>query len=80
MPCSRSSRQVIQRALCDAIDWQVSLIDAHGGPSDDPQVQEMVSVLADYRRMMKSRYGQERTPMERAGDGAETVSIFDILK
>ena len=80
MAYSQDVKSIIYRALCDAIDWQVSLIDAHGGPSDDPQVIEMIVVLGDYRLMLVRRYGQNRTPMERMGDGAKSVNIRDIMK
>ncbi len=79
MAYSQDTKSIIYRALCDAIDWQVSLIDANGGPSDDPQVKEMVTILEDYRQMLERRYGHSRTPMERMGDGLKSVHIQDIM-
>jgi len=69
-------RDTIRHALEDAIDWQLSLLDANRG--NDVEEQRAKNQVAKYRAIMKRRYGEDRTPMERQFDGAEMISIFDI--
>ena len=35
--------------------------------------------LADYRLMLKLRFGEDRTPMEKLGDSMTSVSLESIL-
>jgi len=80
MTYSRSHRDVLHMALHDAIDWTVSLIDATECCGETEALQANRRALSDYRLMLKLRFGEERTPMEKMGDNMTTVSLESILK
>ena len=66
-------------ALHDAIDWTVSLIDASEHCGETEALQNNRQALSDYRLMLKLRFGEERTPMEKMGDNMTSVSVESIL-
>ena len=73
----RSEADIVRDALCDAIDWNNSRVDAEGRCS--PQVELIRETLIEYRRLLLKRYGFSDTPLEtmRHSDGG-TVSLFDV--
>ena len=77
---SRRSHEVIQLALWDAIEWNKSILEASRGfdPSEDQRHERRIS---DCRKMLKRRFGDNRTPAELADDKlGETISVEELLK
>jgi hypothetical protein len=73
-----ADRDLVRAALIDAIDWQQSLGDAYR--SDAPERRIAREQEAAYRKLLKRRYGTDRTPMETAMDGAPSVTIQELIK
>ncbi len=80
MTYSRPSKDVLHMALHDAIDWTVSLIDATEHCGESGALQNNRRALADYRMMLKLRFGEDKTPMEKMGDNMTMVSVESIIK
>ena len=59
-----SVRDILFRALCDAIDWQDSLADSLRG-HDEIQYSQARDLEAEYRKLLKRRYNYDETPMQR---------------
>lgn len=73
-----SDRDIVRKALYDAIDWQESLADANREGSEE---REYSLILAkEYRKLLKRRYGDDKTPMERAFENATTITLDDLIK
>lgn len=70
---TQTTRDLIRRALYDAIDWQNSLADAWSPGS--PERQQSRDQAKAYRTILKRRYGQSSTPMETVPEGATVVSL-----
>lgn len=69
------TKEIIKHALYNAIDWQTGLADA------DPENRHRAQAMeARYRKILKRRYGVDKTPMERMGEGSKSVSIFELMK
>ena len=79
MTYSRPPRDVLHMALHDAIDWTVSLINASEPCGETEALQNNRRALADYRLMLKLRFGEGRTPMEKMGDGMTSVPFEDFI-
>lgn len=79
MAYSRPSKEVLQMALHDAIDWTISLIDSIEHCGESVALQHNRRALSDYRLMLKLRFGEDRTPMEKLGDNMTLVKVEDIL-
>lgn len=69
------TKELIRRALEDAIQWEEELMRAtvHG----DAESYGLAKALRDgYRKILKRRYPPRRDPTE----GAQRVNVFDIGK
>lgn len=71
-----SDRDLVRRALQDAIDWQLSLADACG--SEDEWGKLAIQMAKKYKALLKKRYGVTKSPMEQALDGAEVVTLEQL--
>lgn len=80
MGYSRPVADIIRSALCDAIRDREAMLEGYAGMADDPDVPAIERDLADYRAMLKRRYGMDRTPEERPLGGrlvpAHEVSLL----
>lgn len=74
----RSPKELIRRALEDAVSWQESLADAYSGTPDDPDRRDALELAKQYRAMLQRRYGSSRTAVERALDGARYVTLDEL--
>lgn len=74
---SRPPEVIIRHALCDAIDATTSYLDAIRDSFIDPVPHELL--LSDYRRMLRLRYGTDRTPLEKVGDGLKSIDIETVM-
>ena len=79
MTYSRPPRDVLHMALHDAIDWTTSLIESMEHCGETEALQNNRRALSDYRMMLKLRFGEGRTPMEKMGDNLTPVSVESIL-
>lgn len=68
------TKEVIRRALEDAIRWQEGLLHAYSHMLDDPEVAEVKKQLAAYRKLLKRRYPPRVDPLK----DAKLVSICDL--
>lgn len=66
----------IRQALSDAIYWQAGLAEAWQDGS--PERQEALDQIKAYRKILKRRYGDRRTPDEVRLEGAELVDIMTL--
>jgi hypothetical protein len=69
-----TDRQLVERALVDAIDWQLSFADAY--PRGAPERTEALKLARQYRALRQKRYGESRQPIEIALEGTVAVSVF----
>lgn len=72
-----SDRELIRSALHDAIDWQLSLYDAHG--KDDEWGKVALEKAKKYRSLLKRRYGISSQPQE-ALDNLKMVSLDELRR
>lgn len=72
-----TDRELIRRALQDAIGWQESLADAQRGLPDEADAMGMARL---YRRLMKRRYGTNRLPMEEALANAKPSGLDELRR
>lgn len=75
-------RDTIRVALIDAIDWNVSLVEAYrdgftGKVIDDPSVARARELVKRFQSLLKRRYGGE--PVDPTA-GAKLVSIFALIE
>lgn len=66
-------RWIIKHALCDAILNLSALHEGGGGTDFTRELEE------DYRRMLKLRYGMDRTPEEEVGGQVVSVDMRELL-
>lgn len=71
------ARDLIRRALIDAIQWQESYAESW---DDGKERADALALAKKYRQMLKRRYGDSRTPMEQVLGGAKSMSLDDIRK
>ena len=75
-----SERDLIRRALHDAIEWQMGLADAYTKMCGDPQYKRSKELVKEYRALLKKRYGTSRLPMEEVLDGMTTITLEELRK
>lgn len=75
----RRDRDTIYFALIDAIGWQNGLVDAYSATPDDPVRADAIAQEAEYRSLLKRRYGDDRTPQEIAL-AAQTTDPISALE
>jgi len=68
----------IRQALYDAIGWQEGLANAWAAGS--PERQEALDQIKSYRRILKRRYGEDRTSLDLKLAGAKLVNVLDLKK
>lgn len=68
----------IRQALYDAIGWQEGL--AHAWQKGTPERQEALDQIKSYRRILKRRYGEDRTALDIQLSDAKLVSVLDLKK
>lgn len=73
-----TDRQLIQRALVDAIDWQESLASAY--PSGMPEREAALRLAKQYRALRQKRYGESRQPMEITMEGTVAVPFEKLMR
>lgn len=71
-------RDLVRRALYDAIQWQEGLADAQRGMPKE--FAEGVALIKAYRTLLKKRYGTDKTMMDVLDDGSVLVSVQDLPK
>ena len=72
-----TDRQTLRRALYDAIEWRQSY--AESWSTGEPERVKAEAQVAEYRRLLLKRYGDDRTPGESRMKNAKLVSIFEIV-
>lgn len=71
-----SDRDTIKQALYDAIGWQLGLVDAW--PKDSPERAEAAEQVKRYRKILKRRYGDDRSPIDRQLAGTKLVGLDEL--
>lgn len=73
-----TDREIIRRALIDAIQSMISLAGCYAHIPDSPERARALESVAEYRRVLKKRYGSPQTPIEIAMSAGRSVSILDL--
>lgn len=68
-------RDDICRALHDAIEWRVGLADAQ--PPGSPEQRRSLDLAKRYRKILRRRYGSDKTAFDQRFEGAQLVSVYD---
>jgi hypothetical protein len=69
-------KETIRLALQDAVEWQLSLAGAwHSG---SPERAEALAQAKAYRKILKRRYGTDKTLMDEMLEGTEVVTLADL--
>lgn len=79
--CHMTDRDIVRNALRAAIDWELGLLDAQA--CDPELVAESKKTIAGYRRVLRKRYGHDRSFQETLMDefrDTPNVSAHDIIK
>lgn len=75
-----TDRDIVENALRVAIDWELGLLDAQ---SCDPEaVAVSKKMIAGYRRVLRKRYGHDRSFQETLMDefrDTPNVSVYDVI-
>ncbi|MDR3502896.1 MAG: hypothetical protein P4L79_09960 [Legionella sp.] len=71
-----TQKELIRRALWDAVYWQEGLADSYG--RNTPESKKALEQARAYRKLIKKKYGENMTALELMCSQATAVSIFDI--
>lgn len=69
-----TDREVLRRALNDAIEWEISY--AGCCQAGSPERAEALAQVNRYRALLKRRYGTRDTPMEAVGKAMAKAGTF----
>lgn len=76
-----TDRDIVEHALRVAIDWELGLLDAQA--CDPEAVAHSQKMIAGYRRVLRKRYGSDRSFQEQLMDqfsDVPNVSVYDVIK
>ena len=69
-------RDDIRQALHDAIGWQEGLVDAWGADSECGK--ECLETIRRYKKILKRRYGHDRSPLDELAVEAKVVTLSEL--
>ena len=75
MTTKRTDRDLVRRALWDAIDWQESLAEAQG---DDEWGDKARELAKQYKSLLRRRYGERQSPIDKALEGATMITLEEL--
>lgn len=74
----QSQKELLRRALWDAVGWQDGIADAYAHCKDATERKEALEQAKEYRRLLRKLYGEGQSRMERLCADAKLVSIHDL--
>lgn len=74
-----TDRDIVRRALYDAIGWQQGLVEAYAHIAGAPEAEEARQQIKLYRSLLRRRYGQRHGNEPASVNNAELVGLAAIL-
>lgn len=71
-----SDRELVRRALWDAVAWQESLADAHR--SDDPWRKDALDQAKRYKSLLRRRYADTVSVQDQMVAGSTNVTLDEL--